>query len=177
MRCRDTVRQFIQIADRLQTRHTPCLRRITLQQPYRERCQDDRHQRTGESPRHVWHADTDQQREHTDSHCPPVHAEMLRIEDPLVDEISRHVRQAQTEEIVHLRAEDRQRDTCREANNNRVWHELDHRSQLRQTHRDQQDSRHHRRDHQTAQTVLLDDAVDDHDERTRRATDLHLTTA
>ena len=53
---------------------------------------------------------------------------MLRVVDPFIDEVSRYVRQTQTEEIIHLRREDRYCDTRRETYDNRVGNELDHRS-------------------------------------------------
>ena len=134
MRRRDTVRQGIEIADRLQTRYAPTLRRITLQEPYREGRDDDRRQTAWDALRELRHEDTYQQREHTDTECPPVHMHMLRVEDPFIDEVCRHILQTHAEEIIHLRTEDRQRDTCRETHDNRVGHKLDHITQMRQTH-------------------------------------------
>ena len=62
---------------------------------------------------------------------------MPAVVDPFVDKVRRHIRQAQTEEIIHLGTEDRQRDTRREAYYHRVRHELNHRSQMRYAHQNQ----------------------------------------
>ena len=48
---------------------------------------------------------------------------------------------------------------------------------MRQTHHNQQDTRHDRCDRETGKTELLDDAVDDDDERTRRTAYLHFAAA
>ena len=102
---------------------------------------------------------------------------MLEIIDPFINEVRRHIAQTQTEEIVHLGRENGQRDTCRKAHDNRVGNELDHRSQMRYTHQYQQDTRHHGSDHQTAQTELLDDTIDNNDECTGRTAYLHFTSS
>ena len=79
----------------------------------------------------------------------------------------------QSEEIGHLGGENRQRDTGREANHDRIWYELDDRAEMEQPHQ-QQDTSGHKRGHcQTRQTVNLNDVIDNYDECTRRTTDLH----
>ena len=102
---------------------------------------------------------------------------MLRVIDPFIHEVSRYIAQPETEEIVHLGREDRHGDTCSETDDDGVRHELNDRTQMRYTHHNEQNTRHDGSDHQTAQTVLLDDAVDDDDERTRRTAYLHLAAA
>ena len=96
---------------------------------------------------------------------------------PFINEVRRHVRQPQTEEIVHLRTEDRQRDTCRKTYYHRVRHELNHRSQMRHAHHNQQYTRHDGSYRQPRQTVLLNNAVDNNNERTGRSAYLHLAAA
>ena len=100
---------------------------------------------------------------------------MMEIEDPFVDEVRRHIGQSETEEIIHLGREDRDCNTGSETDDNGVGHELNHRPETRKTHEDKQYTRHHGSDHQTGQTVLLDDTVDDNDEGACGTTDLHLT--
>ena len=102
---------------------------------------------------------------------------MPAVVDPFVNEVRRHIRQPQTEEIIHLRTEDRQRYTCRKTHNHRVRHELNDRSQMRHTHHNQQYTRHDGRYRQPRQTVFLNDPVYNHDERTGRAANLHLAAA
>ena len=51
---------------------------------------------------------------------------MLGIEDPFVHEVSRHVAQPQTEEIVHLGREYRHGNTSCEADDDGVGYELNH---------------------------------------------------
>ena len=102
---------------------------------------------------------------------------MPAVVDPFINEVRRHIRQPQTEEIIHLGAEDRQRYTCRKTHNHRVRHELNDRSQMRHTHHNQQYTRHDGGYCQPRQTVFLNNAVDNHDERSGRSANLHFAAA
>ena len=59
------MRQFIQIADGLDTVYTPRSGCERLQQPHREGSEDNRHQTTGDTFGELWHEDANQQREYT----------------------------------------------------------------------------------------------------------------
>ena len=102
---------------------------------------------------------------------------MLNVECPFVNEVGWYVLQPQTEEIVHLRREDGYGDTGGETYDNGVGHELDDGTHACQTHHDEQYARHDGCYHQPRQTILLNDAVDDDDKRTRRTAYLHLAAA
>jgi hypothetical protein len=58
-----------------------------------------------------------------------------------------------------------------------VRDELDRRPKTRDPEHDQENSGHERRDDEAVDSVLLDDAVDDHYESARRAADLHARSA
>ena len=152
--------------------------RKALQQPCRQRHHHDSHQRTRDFLAHKRRSDNQRQRQDTYPKRPPVHIlPMLGIAHPLVDEVRRRVGDTQAEEVVHLRREDGYRDTRREADNHRIRHELDDISQLEYAHDNQQDTRHDSGYQQSCQPMLLDNAVDNHDKRTRRAPYLHLAAA
>ena len=102
---------------------------------------------------------------------------MLRIEDPFIYEISRNIAQPQTKEIIHLGTENGQGYTGSETYNDGVGNELNDRTETRQAHGYQQDTRHDGSDHQPGESVLLNDTVYDDDERTRRTAYLHFAAA
>ena len=174
VRHRNTRRQLVQIADGLDGSHP-----AELAQEINSHCHHhDSHQRTRHLLRDLRSEDDDEQAQQTHTQRPEINmAEVLEITNPFMYEVSRHILDAQAEQIVHLRGEDRQRDTARETHDHRVRDELDDATQVEETHENQQDTRHDRGDSQTTQAILLDDAIDDHDERTRRSTDLHLRSA
>ena len=81
-----------------------------------------------------------------------------------------------TEEVVHLRGENGQRNTCREAHNHRIRHKLDDTAQLEHAHENKHDTRHDCGDEQARESVLLNHTIDNHNERARRTANLHFAT-
>lgn len=105
--------------------------------------------------------------------------EMAEIEHPLADEIPRHGFPAEIhpEQVCDLRRENRQGDAGCEPHHDGIGNEPDDGAEFEQPHRDQQHAGHERRNQQPRFAVLLDDAVDDDDEGTRRAADLYPASA
>ena len=102
---------------------------------------------------------------------------MLEIDGPFVQESGRDALDLQAEEVLDLGREDGQGDTAGEAHDDRVGDIFDDRAQMEHAHQDQEGTGHEGRDRETAHAVLLDDSVDDDDEGTGRAADLHLAAA
>ena len=102
---------------------------------------------------------------------------VLEITNPFINEVRRHILDAETEHIVHLSRENRECDTTGKANNHWIWHEFNDISQFENSNQNQDDSRHDCGNHQASQTMLLDYAVNYHDESACRTANLHLATA
>ena len=94
-----------------------------------------------------------------------------------MDKIRRHTLYIHTKEVVHLRRENGQRNTCREAHDHRIRHKLNDTAQFEHTHENEHDTRHDRGDEQACEPVLLNNAINDDNERARRTANLHLATA
>ena len=90
-----------------------------------------------------------------------------------MDEIGRQVCNLQPRKILDLRRGDDDRNACRKSGDNRVGHELDHLPQPRIPRNHQNDARHECGQQQPVIAVLHDHAVNDDDEGTGGAADLH----
>ncbi len=134
---------------------------------------DERDERRRHASAHLRKQEYCQQREHCEQHGPCIRRVDVGDESsPLLDERRRHVSHAQSQEVLDLAREDYHRDAARESHYDGVRNELDRRPELRDSHHDQDYPRHEGRDYQSIDAVLLDDAVDDDDERPGRAADL-----
>ena len=96
------------------------------------------------------------------------------VGNPLLNEIRGYDGHRQAEQILDLRGEDGEGDTAGEAHDDGVRDVLDDRAQMQYAEHDEEDARHERGDGQTLEAVLLDDAIYNNNERTRRTTDLYL---
>ena len=85
----------------------------------------------------------------------------------------------QAEDVADLRCEDGQGNTCREAYYNRIRYELDDNTQPEGTQGNEDDAGQDGGNKQSLQTILrvIDDAVDDDDEGSRRAAYLYFRAA
>ena len=101
---------------------------------------------------------------------------MFEVEQPFADEVARHrlVPELQSEDIRHLCGEDGDGDAAREAHDDGVGDELDDRPQPEDAQHDEDDARHQCGGDEARLAILLDDAVDNDDERARRSAYLHL---
>ena len=99
---------------------------------------------------------------------------ILKITNPFVDEVGRHLLNTEAEQIIHLCRENRQGDTAGKTNNHWVWHKFDDVSQFKHTYQNQDYSSHNCGYHQTAKSMLLDNSVNNNDKRSSRTADLHL---
>ena len=98
------------------------------------------------------------------------------IGNPLLDKVAGNRGHRQSEEILNLCGEDGQRNTRGEAHNYWVRDILDDSAQMKHTEHDEEYSRQKHGDGQALEAILLDDAINNNDERTRRATYLNLGT-
>ena len=118
--------------------------------------------------------DDDEQRHQSYGEGQPVGlSEAGEVDAPFRDEFRGKILEAETEEVVDLSGEYRKGDTGGKAYHNRVRDELDDRSELEEPHKDKYHASHKGSHGQTFHTETGDDAVDNHDECPRRASDLH----
>ena len=113
-----------------------------------------------------------------DAERPEVHrVDVGRDRAHLTEEVSGHLLDAKPQEVLHLLQADHDGDAVGEADHDRDRNELDEAPELEETHEKEDHARAHGGDHQVAQTVLCDQAVDDDDEGARGAADLHAAAA
>lgn len=105
--------------------------------------------------------------------------EMTEINQPFPDEVSRNFLSAeiQSEYIRNLGGEDSNGDTACKAYDNRIGDKLNDCPQFEYSQKNEDDTRHQCGDNQPGLSVLLDNAVDNDDERTGRAADLNFTSS
>ena len=153
---------------------------VGAEQPDGEGHRDDGRERSRDAAHQLGREDDDEDTDDAHGRVPePESAEVAEVERPFADEVSRDgfAAEVEPEEIGDLRGEDRNGDSGRESDDDRVGDELDDRAQPEGAHCDEQSARHERGDQQTRFAVLLDDAVDDDDEGARGAADLHAAAA
>ena len=104
---------------------------------------------------------------------------MAEVHQPFAHEVARYLftTELKAEDIGHLCGEDGDGDTARKAHDDGIGDEFDDCSQLEHTQQHQDDACHQRGHDEARFTILLDDAVDDDDERTCRSANLHLAAA
>ena len=104
---------------------------------------------------------------------------MTEVHQPFAYEVARYLftTKLKAEYIGHLCGEDSDGDTARKAHDDGIGDELDDRSQLEYTQQHQDDTCHQCGYDEACFTILLDDAVDDDDERTCRSANLYLAAA
>lgn len=138
---------------------------------------DDGHERTRDFLRHFRRQGDDCHAENANGRCYPVSGvEMLEIDHPLRNKVARHLTfNLESEKFLNLRGEDGDGDTAREAHHNGVWNELDDGAEPKRSQQNEENARHHGGHDQSRhfQGGIADNAVDDDDEGTRWATDLH----
>ncbi len=111
---------------------------------------------------------------------PPVDCiEVLEINYPFSYKVSRNLlaSERQSEDIGNLRGEDGDGDTACETYDDGIRDKLDDGSQLEHSQQDKQYACHQCGDNQPRFTILLDDAINDDDERTGRSSNLHLASS
>ena len=151
---------------------------VAFQQIDGQRHNDDSDQRTGYLFREAGREGDDGDADNAYGRCPEVdRPEILEVDYPLPGEVARHFGGREAEQILDLRGEDRHGDTAGETDDDRVGNEFDDRPQAEESQQDQEYARHDRGDGQSLDAVLLDDAIDDHDECTCGAADLYATAA
>ena len=135
---------------------------------------DDGDQGAGKPFGNLRGKDDDEQRHQSYGEGQPVGlSEAGEVDAPFRDEFRGKILEAETEEVVDLSGEYRKGDTGGKAYHNRVRDELDDRSELEEPHKDKYHASHKGSHGQTFHTETGDDAVDNHDECPRRASDLH----
>ena len=83
----------------------------------------------------------------------------------------------QTQQVFNLCGEDGDRDTACESYHNRVGYVLDDGAQSQHAQQDEKNSCHQCGNGQPLHSILLDDAIDNHDEGTCGTANLHLRTS
>ncbi len=103
---------------------------------------------------------------------------MAEVNQPFSDKVSRNFfpAEVQAEYICNLGGEDSDGDTACKTYDDRIGYELDNRSQLEYPQQDKDNARHERGDNQPRLSVLLDNAVDNDDERAGRPANLYFAT-
>jgi hypothetical protein len=99
--------------------------------------------------------------------------QVLLDREQLREEVGGHLPDLETQEVLHLRERDDDRNAVGEADHDRHRHEADHLPELEEAHRHQQQAGHHGGDQQVRNAVALDDGIEQGDERPRRARDLY----
>ena len=120
-------------------------------------------------------------REGDDGHASHAHAcgpqvkaaEMPRVGYPLFDEVGRHFADGQPEKVFHLGGEDGHGDAAGEAHHDGVGDVFDDGAQVEHAEENQEHAGQDGGHEQARFAVLLDDAIDDNDERACRPADLH----
>ena len=104
---------------------------------------------------------------------------MLEIEQPLSDEIARNLlaSKLKTEDIGNLCGKNSQGNPAGKPYDDRIRDELDNGTQLEYPQQDEEYTCHESSHGQPADAILLNDAIDDDDERTRRSANLYLASA
>ena len=168
------------VADGLDTRHT----HILLEQQHANGHHDDGNQRTGEFLQHIIITcnlrpkGNHSHRADAHSRTPPINRwERANIGHPLLDEVAGYRGHRQSKEILYLRSKDGQRNTRGEAHHNGVRNILDDGAQMKHAKHNEEDTRQERGNGKTLEAILLDYAVNNNNERARRATNLNLGTA
>ena len=98
---------------------------------------------------------------------------VLREDLEPFDEFRRHGSHLQAESVLHLARRDDDRNPRGESRDEWMWNEANRRAETGEAEADEQHTGHERGDGETADAVLLHDAVDDHDEGAGRAADLY----
>ena len=150
---------------------------VVLEQQCNDGDDDDGNERTGhfltEFRRQYDDADADQ----THKRAPQVDiTEITEIGTPFCKEFSRILVHCHTEEILNLCGEDGDGDTAGETHHDGVGDVLDDGAQTKHAQEDEEHTCHQRGDGQSLYAILMDDAIDDDDEGTRRTANLHLRT-
>ena len=111
--------------------------------------------------------------QYADGGAPRVYrGEAAAVGYPFLDEVRRHFVHRQAEEVFYLGREDGHGDTARKSHDDGIGDILDDGSQPQEAEHDEEGTGHERGDGQSLDAVLLDDAVDDDDERSCGAADL-----
>src|SRR5579883_2931892 len=102
---------------------------------------------------------------------------MHRKSFPLRDEIGGNAIEVQPQQITHFRRENDKRNAACEADSDGIWDELQQLPETENAHKNEQYSRKHRRYRKPVVPILLNNAVNDDDERAGRSSDLHTASA
>lgn len=103
---------------------------------------------------------------------------MLNVADPLLNEVGRHgFFDVETEQVFDLGGENGQGDTAGETYDDGVGDVADDGAETQHAEQDEEETRHDGGDGESCESVLLDDAVDDDNEGTRRTAYLYTATA
>ena len=140
----------------------------------------DRDERSGDLRGHFRPQDEDREAEYTDAQRPGIERpEIFRYRFDLFHGLDRHGagRIRQTEEILQLADEDRDRDARGESDGDGAGDEADQFAEAQNAHDDQQDAGHDSRHHKALQAGIGDDARDDGRERCGRSRDLDFAAA
>jgi hypothetical protein len=91
----------------------------------------------------------------------------------LGEEVRRHLRDREAQQVLHLRQRDQHGDAVGESDHDADRHIANQRSEPQQAHHEQQHAGAGGCDQQVGQPEAFDDAVDDHDEGAGGSADLH----
>ena len=172
-----TVGQLIEVADGLNGLNASNIG-IFLEQPAHKCHNHNGQQRAGNLLGELGGQSNNHNAHQAHAQRPEVHlVDILEVAGPLIDEVGGHIRDTHTEQVVHLGREDGDGDTAREAHDDGIGHKLDDRSEFEDTHQNHHQACQDGGNGKARKTKLLDDAIDDDNEGTRGATNLHLRTA
>ncbi len=102
--------------------------------------------------------------------------EVCEVGFPLAEEVSGDLIYRQSEDVLDLSREYRHCNTRSESHDDGIRYEADDRPETQKSHQQQHQACHERRDRKPVDTMLSDDTVDDDDECSGRASDLHFAT-
>ena len=151
---------------------------ILLQHYNKNCCKDNSNERSRYLSAYLRSENDNKDTEQSDAEWPHIHCwEILYIAPPFLDEITWNLIYLQSEEVLYLSSEDGYGYTWCEAHHDRVRYEFDNASEAHYSQEDEEHACHERGNGKSWHTILFNDSVDDDDESTRRATDLHLWTS
>ena len=93
---------------------------------------------------------------------------------PFFNEVAGYVLHRQAQQVLNLSGKNRQRNTARETDDNGIRDVLDDCSQVQHAKHDEEHTSHQRGNGQPLEAVLLDNTINNNNERARRTTNLHL---
>ena len=148
---------------------------IVLEQQDHNGYHDDGDERTGNLLVEPGHQRDNQYAQNARQRAPQVDGgNVLEVGYPLLDEVGRHRVHAHAQQVLDLCGENGDGNTAGEPHHDGIGYVLDDGAQPEHAQQDEEHARHERGNGKPLHAILLDDAIDDDDESTRRTAYLNL---